>query len=362
MKRLLVFCYFCPTESEKLGGVQQIVDPLLDALETTKDWEISVVHREQCSMDNHYHLPEEDIEVRAKTINPDTAVEAAESFQSLAAQHHIVLSIDKILPAPVSVPCVLMSNTLGYEMQATAIRSDLWSQIIVPTQFHQSSVARVNRNTTVSVIQYGLPQYHLKQAQAIGPADWTEDSLTVRLPHRPDPRKGHREAIEGLAKAMPEADNIELQLAWFDEQNSTSTYRSKLEQLAGDLGVADHLTFSPWLAGADKWDALAQCSGVLALGEFKETFGLAITEAVLSGRPVVARPQPASREVVGKTKLLQELEEPTEWFSALDDYYMNRSLETEARIRDRVTKQLSLDRMVSSYDRLLTNTITQSEE
>lgn len=362
MKRLLVYCYFCPEESEKLGGVQQIVGPLLDTLEAREGWTVSVVHRETCTTSGHYHIPDEDVDVRANTINPNTAVDAAGSFRSLAADHDLVLSIDKILPAPVSTPCVLMSNTLGYEMQATAIRSNLWSQIIVPTTYHKECVDQVNMDATVSVVHYGLPLHHLESARSIEPASWTDRPLTLLLPHRPDPRKGHREAIQGLSNAMPNANHIELEITWFNEQDSTMAYRSELESLASELGVEDNLSFIPWMSGAAKWDAIEQSSGVLALGEFKETFGLAIVEAVLSGRPVVSRPQPASREVVGETSLLQELADPTEWFQALTEYYTNRSLAEEQSTRRRLEQALSLDWMASSYDTLLTEELTDGTD
>lgn len=362
MKHLLVYCYFCPTESEKLGGVQQIVGPLLDTLDSTTEWVVSVVHQDSCSEICHYQIPDAREEVRSKTVDPDTAVDAAESFRSLATQHDIVLSVDRILPASVPVPCVLMSNTIGYEMQATAVRSDLWSRIIVPTAFHGEFVEQVNTNATVSVVHYGLPTNHLQRARSIEPASWNEKPTTIRMPHRPDPRKGQREAIEGLSQAMPKADHVELEITWFDEQDSTTAYRSKLGRLARDLGVEDNISFTPWVAGPAKWEALGQSSGILALGKFKETFGLTITEGVLCGRPVVARQQPASREVVGETALLQELEDPKEWYWALDEYYMNRSLAGEERIRDRLKEKLSLKRMASSYDQLLLEECDQPSE
>ncbi len=353
MKRLLVYCYFCPTESEKLGGVQQIVGPLLDGLDATDDWVVSVVHRDACSTERHYELPDSLDDARPETIDPDAAVARGESFRELATEHDVVLSIDRILPATVPVPCVLMSNTIGYEMQATAVRADLWSRIIVPTAFHGAFVEGVNTNASVSVVHYGLPPAHLQRGTSMDPPSWGETPVTIRLPHRPDPRKGQREAIEGLSEAMPDAAHVELEITWFDEEASTDTYRAELERLASDLGVEEHVSFTGWVSGAAKWDALEHSGAVLALGEFKETFGLAIVESVLCGRPVLAQEQPASREVVGETALLQELADPRGWYWALDDYYTNRSETEQQRTRNRLTETLSLDRMVSSYGRLL---------
>lgn len=353
MKRLLVYCYFCPTESERLGGVQQIVGPLLDGLNATDDWVVSVVHRDACSADRHYELPDSLGEARPETIDPDTAVAGGESFRELATEHDVVLSIDRILPATVPVPCVLMSNTIGYEMQATAVRADLWPRIIVPTAFHGEFVERLNTNASVSVVPYGLPAAQRQRGTSMNPPSWGETPVTIRLPHRPDPRKGQREAIEGLSEAMPDAAHVELEITWFDEEESTDTYRAELERLASDLGVEDQVSFTGWVSGAEKWDELENSACVLALGDIKETFGLSIVESVLCGRPVLVQEQPASREVVGETPLLQELADPREWYKALDDYYTDRSVAELQRTRNRLSETLSLERMVSSYDRLL---------
>ena len=353
MNRVLVYCYFCPSDTDKLGGVQQIVGPLLNRLDSRENWAVSVIHRGSCSADTHYELPDSRGKARPETVDPDTAGDVAEYFRDTAMQHDVVLSIDRILPASVPVPCVLMSNTIGYEMQATAVRANHWSRIIVPTSFHGDYVERLNPNPTVSVVHYGLPPNQLQQGTSIDPVSWGEEPIIIRLPHRPDPRKGHREAIEGLGEAMPEADHVNLEITWFDEEDSTDTYRTELERLADNLGVEDNVLFTPWVSGPVKWRALARSSGVLALGDIKETFGLAIVEAVLCGRPVLVHRQPASREIVGQTNLLQELQRPQDWYWALDEYYTNRSLEEEQRVREELKQTLSLEQMVSSYEQLL---------
>jgi glycosyltransferase involved in cell wall biosynthesis len=358
LKQLLVYCYFCPDAPHRPGGVQQIVGPLLSALIESGGWAVSVVHAGPChATSSHSAFPGYSEIGEPSAVNPDILVEAARRLRTLATNYDVVLSIDRLLPCLLPRPCVLMSNTLSYETEVVAVQADQWARIVVPTTVFAGPVHTVNPSARVCVVPYGLPDEVIERAMSVPPAVWGDSPCIVRLPHRPDPRKGHREAIEGLALALPESRRVKLEISWLDEERYAS-YRLEIETLAHQLGVAPQVAISSWLDGSEQWQSTADSCAALQLGRFAETFGLSIVESILFGRPVVTRPQPAVREVVGSTELLLEVANPLDWYAALEAYgtHRVRPLST-SRDRHPLAQALSLARMAASYDLILKETV-----
>jgi len=66
----------------------------------------------------------------------------------------------------------------------------------------------------------------------------------------------------------------------------SSGLRSELEALAARLGIAERITWTGMLEGAEKWGALA-ASEVFVLPSHQENFGLVVAEAMACGLPVI---------------------------------------------------------------------------
>lgn len=361
MKRLLVYCYFCPDAPHRPGGVQQIVGPLLSALEEARQWVVTVVHPGIChSTPPHVGIPGYGEIVRPDAVDTAALLEDARCLSMLAADHDVVLSVDRILPCPLARSCVLMSNTLSYQTELVAVQAAQWTRIVVPTASHGNFIRTINPATPVHVVPYGLLEEVVREALATPPPVWGGELSIVRLPHRPDPRKGHAEAIEGLARSLPESRHVRLDISWLDEERY-AFYRKELEGLAHRLGVEQQVIFSGWHNGSDRWDAVVGSSAVLQLGKFEETFGLSIVESILFGRPAVTRHQRAIREIVGSTTLFLEVRDPLAWYWTLNSYWSHGTKQdTETQERRRLAQLLSLDQMAVRYDRVLTEAITRS--
>lgn len=358
VKQLLAYCYFCPDSPHRPGGVQQIVGPLLSALEEDRRWVVTVVHPGSCyATIAHFGIPGYGEIMHPDTVDTEALLESARRLDMLVADHDVVLSIDRILPCLLTRPCVLMSNTLSYQTELVAAQAAQWTRIVVPTASHGNSVSAVNPAAPLHVVPYGLPAEVVREALETPPAVWGEHPSIVRLPHRPDWRKGHHEAIEGLAKSLPESRHVRLDISWLDEERYES-YRKELEGLAHHLGVEQQVMFNGWHNGSDLRDAVAGSSAVLQLGKFEETFGLSIVESILCGRPAVTRRQSAIREVVGPTRLLLEVEEPLTWYGTLNSYWSHGTKrDAETRERLRLAQSLSVDQMAFRYDRVLREAI-----
>lgn len=356
MKKLLVYCYFCPDMPHRAGGVQQIVGPLIHKLEESKGWTVNVAHTGSChSTSVHFDFPEASEIEQPDAVNPELLLKGAHDIIALADGYDVVLSIDRLLPCSLQKPCVLMSNTLGYKTEANAIQANQWANIIVPTNSLAKSVRALNPAALVQVVPYGLPDDVLQEARSAPPAVWGDSPSIVRLPHRPDRRKGHIEAVEGLAQALPDSEHVRLELSWLDDARY-SNYKREIECLAHQLGVASQVSFCGWLNGSERWPALTKSCAVLQVGRFEESFGLSIIESILFGRPAVTRYQPAIREIVGATDLLIEVTDPLKWYEALSAYWSCRTqLEFETQNRERLIQSLSLELMAARYDRILTD-------
>jgi glycosyltransferase involved in cell wall biosynthesis len=83
-------------------------------------------------------------------------------------------------------------------------------------------------------------------------------------------------------------------------------YADQLQSLASQLGIADSIVWTGMLLGDDKWGAL-QCAEAFVLPSHQENFGIAVTEALSCGVPVLlSRRVNIWREIVGEGAGLAE--------------------------------------------------------
>jgi glycosyltransferase involved in cell wall biosynthesis len=94
--------------------------------------------------------------------------------------------------------------------------------------------------------------------------------------------------------------------------------RDRLETLAYDLGVADHVHFLGW-ASPEKLASLYQRSWAALIPSRKEPFGIVALEAIAGGCPVVASNVGGLPEAVGDCGLLVEPEAPKALAEAIEE-------------------------------------------
>jgi glycosyltransferase involved in cell wall biosynthesis len=250
-----------------------------------------------------------------------------------------------------------MSNTINYQTEYAAVRSCQWKTIVVPSRHFGKLVRKIRPDVRVRVVPYGISARDLTLAKSIFPAKWPTYGATVRLPHRPDSRKGHREAIEGLSNALPASSNLVLEISWLEETRY-EMYKRELKELANTLGVSNQVRFIPWVKTYDKWRNANRCVATLQLGVFEETFGLSLVESILIGRPVFTCCQPAVREVVGNSALLIELKEPQNWYTKFEEFWEkhNPDFVSDPERQRLLYASLQIERMAADYNKILRNT------
>jgi glycosyltransferase involved in cell wall biosynthesis len=357
-KRLLVYSYFCPDSHHRPGGVQQIVEPLLTALEDLYGWTVEVAHPEPCSaLRVHHVVLSPAASNQPEAVDPEILAGSAWQFRQLERHFDVVLSVDRVLPVRPSRPSVLMSNTLCYQPEVWAVMSNSWDCIVAPTQHYATRVESLHPSSRIRVVPYGLPSSSVDAIISMR-ATAPEVPAVVRAPHRPDPRKGQVLAIEGLAKGLPDSRETTLEVSWLDERRF-SGFRRYLERLAAARGVAAQVVIVPWDNGPQRWRALERASITLQLGTFEESFGLTVIETVLSGRTVITGHQPAIREVLHGNPLHIELDAPVNWYRHWDRCRDRSDKAHLQRDLGLLAESLSLTRMAAAYDHILTETASQ---
>lgn len=105
---------------------------------------------------------------------------------------------------------------------------------------------------------------------------------------RLDPVKGLDLLLPAFAQVRAQLPQIMLVLAGNGEPNFTVHLRHE----AARLGIASDIFWAGFLAGGEKWAAMADAD-VFALPSYSENFGLAVVEAMASGCSVVVSDQVA---------------------------------------------------------------------
>jgi glycosyltransferase involved in cell wall biosynthesis len=172
-----------------------------------------------------------------------------------------------------------------------------------------------------------------------------DETPTTAARPRPGPLIGaigrleQQKGYDILIRALPQIDDATLVLI------GDGSERSALEQLAGRVGVADRVH---WLGWSDDARRHLETFDVFAFPSRFEGFPLAVLEALLARRAVVASDVGSTAEAVrdGETGLLVPPEDSAALASAI------RKLLAEAELRQRLGeqgRQLVLDRFTAGH-------------
>jgi glycosyltransferase involved in cell wall biosynthesis len=103
---------------------------------------------------------------------------------------------------------------------------------------------------------------------------------------RIDPKKGCDLLVEAFAEAANDAPELHLLMAGPDP----ARWGSRLQAEAEAAEFADRIHWPGMLQGSAKWGALAACEAFI-LPSHQENFGIAVVEALASGKPVLLSDQ-----------------------------------------------------------------------
>jgi glycosyltransferase involved in cell wall biosynthesis len=186
------------------------------------------------------------------------------------------------------------------------------SLTVVPSDYMrrciEASVPRIGTSAPepVRVIPNGIevPARAPRPAAPPGVAPRATGDIVLLYPHRPDARKGIREALQVTAELKRRRLRARVRLlvaAHVDEGlgGATNSYRAQVEASARELGAAGAVEFHAWLPQARMGSLYAFGDVTLCIGSFIESFGLVPVESAVAGTPAVCSRVGALRGLEG---------------------------------------------------------------
>lgn len=180
----------------------------------------------------------------------------------------------------------------------------------------------------------------------------TEGEIAIASVGRLDAMKGH----DVLIRAIAQLESVRVVI--FGEGGQ----RAALEKLADELGVSDRIQLPGWV---DNPRAHLPQFDIFAMPSRSEGFPLAVVEAMLAARPVVATRVGSVAEAVtdGETGLLVDKDDVAGLAAALrrlrDDPALR--LRLGQRGREVAQRNFTVKHMVSSYERLWREVVDQPQ-
>ncbi len=165
-------------------------------------------------------------------------------------------------------------------------------------------------------------------------------------------QKGHEDYLRAASIIAREKKSAHFIIAGADTTGA-GTHRAALERLINELGLTNRVHFTGWL---DEVAPLMAALDVYVSASHTESFGLAIAEAMASGRAVVATATGGAREIIeiNTTGLLVPVGEAEALAEAVNSLLENPSA------RERLGKQagqvarerFSLEKMTTATERV----------
>jgi glycosyltransferase involved in cell wall biosynthesis len=237
-------------------------------------------------------------------------------------------------------------------------RLDAAARVIVPSRSFRDDVNKAfpALRAKTLYIYHGYDARELEDsssAPARAPSD--PSIITALCIAAQIPKKG----IDILLRAVHEAALPNLRLRLIGE----GELRAQLEQLAGELGIADRVTFIGSLERAGVFVELRAADLlVMSSRHPSESFGLAALEAMASGKPVIASAIGGLREVVDPevTGLLVPPENPSMLAEAIvrlaGDPGLRARFAEAGRTR---AQQFTADKTADAYEQLFRQLIAE---
>jgi len=177
--------------------------------------------------------------------------------------------------------------------------------------------------------------------------DIPPDKNIISFLGRLHPIKGNDFLVKGFFELQCRRDDCHLVLIGPDDG-----HEAELKKIVGELNIQDKVTFTGYMAGADKDEALAASSIVVQLSRFEQG-AWAPMEGVLCGTPIVVTDHTGTGEDVKKLEAgylvkLDDIENLATVFEYILDNYSEAKIKT-LKARQYIIDNLSMKSRVSEY-------------
>lgn len=206
-----------------------------------------------------------------------------------------------------------------------------------------------------AVVTFGTPLEEFsptpEQREKVRARLGLEDRKVLFIPARPVPRKRIEDAMSALARVVEVVPEATLLLT-APTGRSNSVYVEKLEQHARDLQLDGHVMWLEGLGWQDMPDLYAACDAVV-MPSAHESWGIALTEAMASRRPVVTTDIKGHWEVVDdeRTGLLFQPQDVDTLSRAMTRVLTEDVSDMVARAFDEAHARFSIEACVGGHER-----------
>jgi len=235
-------------------------------------------------------------------------IENINVIQKLIEKIDIIVSIDRTFPIFTQKPILLILSTLSYHFSIRALFSLSYNKVIVPSRYLYNSIKHIlytkdkHAYEFCKVIPNGLDHtFYRPTAEIHSIFNGYENAIKILFPHRADPRKGFKKAIDFLYY-IKEQYNVYMFIPKQEFFTGNIKFYNELLTYSKKLGVKDRIILHKWIPIEDLPTYFSSGDIVFNLSTLAEGFGLVVYESILCGTPVISTKCGALRDVTDELK------------------------------------------------------------
>lgn len=189
-----------------------------------------------------------------------------------------------------------------------------------------------------------------------------ENDLILLFPHRPEPTKGVRQAIETaieLQRVQPDS-NVRLLMPVYSDENAVDDAAGtsdELSALINELEASKLVELHAWLSADDMPGYYASGDITLCVGSFVESFGLVPIESVANGTPAICSRVGAFRQFADLDGVtLVEFGDIESTVAAIQEFVSTSNTVIDSG-RDQIKARFSSAEMVEGYEAVISRSL-----
>ena len=243
----------------------------------------------------------------------------------------------------------LHSITLGRAARVIAVSHAVKDRLMAQRLVNPERIVVIHNGIDTSKFLHADIQKRSELRRAL---NVPEDGILIGTVGEITPLKGHADFVRAAALVTKELSNCHFVIAGMDS-STTGEHLKSLQQEIANNGVEGIVSVRGWIEDLPSFYAALD---VFVSASHSESFGLAIAEAMVSGKPVIATATDGAREIIEDEAngLLVPVADVQAISRSMIDLINHKELRASLGHsgRDRVQQNFSLEQMVDGSEEL----------
>ena len=300
--KLLVYSWFPVLARHQAGGAQQAMHDLLTGF-AGAGLDVTVICPEAkegkiLSVNENLRVLPVLKEFETRHLFPYEHLHNLQQVAKATQSVDVVWTIDSTFPLDVPQPIVLTLDCFCYKNEMRSLLSLNWDGLIVTSRY----LWRIAMEIVGPEVWEGAPRPievvpYAVDAAFFKPID--PENLCARLglsksepyllfPHRPDPKKGFKLALQTLYQLRLQGESYKLLIPMNETYKSDRRYYNLLRAQAREMGIGSFVIFHEWITLNDLPAYYSLGRWTLTLSTVPEGFGLTPVQSISCGTPVIS--------------------------------------------------------------------------